>query len=81
MRAEARDAIASAPLGRLPRNLDFSPANDDASAKPTPSPDFDTLRLGPAQLELSAVVADPIDDRAPRIELPPALIAALDDAA
>jgi len=50
-------------------------------AKPTPSPDFDTLRLGPAQLELSAVVADPIDDRAPRIELPLALIAALDDAA
>ena len=47
VRAEARDAIASAPLGRLPRNLDFS-ANDDASAKPTPSPDFDTLRLGPA---------------------------------
>ena len=81
VRAEARDAIASAPLGRLPRNLDFSPANDDASAKPTPSPDFDTLRLGPAQLELSAVVADPIDDRAPRIELPLALIAALDDAA
>ena len=77
----ARDAIASAPLGRLPRNLDFSPANDDASAKPTPSADFDTLRLGPAQLELSAVVADPIDDRAPRIELPLALIAALDDAA
>jgi hypothetical protein len=75
----ARDAIASAPLGRLPRNLDFSPANDDASAKPTPSRDFDTPR--PAQLEPSAVVADPIDDRAPRVELPLALIVALDDAA
>jgi hypothetical protein len=28
-----------------------------------------------------SLVADPIDDRAPRIELPLALIAALDDAA
>jgi uncharacterized protein (DUF2336 family) len=75
----ARDAIASAPLGRLPRNLDFSPANDDVL--PTPSASFDGPRLGPAQLELTAALADPSDDLAPRIELPLALIAALDDAA
>jgi hypothetical protein len=80
VRAESRDAFASAPHGRLPRNLDFCPANDDDSAKPTPGRDFETLRLGPAQLELSAVVADPIDDQAPRIELPQAFIAALDAA-
>ncbi len=77
----ARDAIASAPLGRLPRNLVFSPANDDAGAEPTRNADFDRPRSFPAQLELSAALADPSDDPAPRIELPLALIAALDDAA
>ena len=77
----ARDAIASAPLGRLPRILDFSPANDDAGAQLTSSADFERPRRGPAQLELSVALADPSDDPAPRIELPLALIAALDDAA
>jgi uncharacterized protein (DUF2336 family) len=73
----ARDAAASAPLGRLPRNLDFSPANDDFDAEPMSSEAFDRPRLGPAQLELG----DAADDAAPRVELPLALIAALDDAA
>jgi uncharacterized protein (DUF2336 family) len=73
----ARDAIASAALGRLPRKLDFFPANDDAGAEPARNVDFDSPRLLPAQLELSATLTDP----APRIELPLALIAALDDAA
>jgi hypothetical protein len=77
----ARDATVSAPLGRLPRNLDFSPANDDIGAEPISSADFDLPRLVPAQLELSVALSDPSDDGAPRIELPPALIAALDDAA
>jgi uncharacterized protein (DUF2336 family) len=77
----ARDAIASAPLGRLPLSLDFSPANDDFSAEPTSRPAFDRPRSLPAQLELSAAPANPIDDPAPRIELPLALIAPLDDAA
>jgi hypothetical protein len=77
----ARDATVSAPLGRLPRNLDFSPANDDIGAEPISSADFDLPRLVPAQLELSVALTDPSDDGAPRIELPPALIAALDDAA
>jgi uncharacterized protein (DUF2336 family) len=77
----ARDAIASGSRRRLPLSLDFAPANDDAGAEPRPSADFDPARLGPAQLELGAALAGPIDDSAPRIELPPALIAALDDAA
>jgi uncharacterized protein (DUF2336 family) len=83
-RAEAADfvsgAIASASL-RLPPSLDFSPANDEAGAERMLSADFDLPRLGPPQLELSAELADPVDDCAPRVELPPALIAALDDAA
>ena len=53
----AREAIASAPRGRLPLSLDFAPANDHAA------------------------VAGPIDDSVPRVELPLALIAALDHAA
>ena len=77
----ARDAIASASRRRLPFSLDFAPANDDAGAEPTPSADFDRPRLGAAPLELSAALADPSDDCAPPIELPLALIAALDDAA
>ena len=77
----ARDAIASSSRRRLPFSLDFAPANDDAGAEPTPSADFDRPRLGLAQLELGAALADPSDDCAPRIELPLALIAALDDAA
>jgi uncharacterized protein (DUF2336 family) len=77
----AREAIALAPRGRLPLSLDFAPANDDTGAEPTPSANLDGPRLGRAQLELGAALADPIDDCAPRIELPLALIAALDDAA
>jgi uncharacterized protein (DUF2336 family) len=78
----ARDAIASAPLGRLPRNLDYFPANDDVGAKPPmSSARSDRPRLGSAQLELGAALAEPTDDPGPRVELPLALIAALDDAA
>jgi uncharacterized protein (DUF2336 family) len=78
----ARDAIASASRRRLPLSLDFAPANDDAvGAEPTPREDFDRPRLGPAQLELSVALTDLGDDLAPRVELPLALIAALDDAA
>ena len=53
----ARDAIAAARRGRLPRSLDFSPANDDI-AKPISGDAFDRPRLGPAQLELIAAVHD-----------------------
>ena len=77
----AREAIASAPLRRLPLSLEFSPANDDAGAEPTRNADFDRPRLGQAQLELGAAHAGPIDEGGPRVELPLALIAALDDAA
>jgi hypothetical protein len=74
----ARDAIASAMRRRLPSSLDFSPANDDVGAQHA---DFNRTGSLPAQFEFRAELADPIDDSAPRIELPLALIAALDDAA
>jgi len=77
----ARDAVASASRRQLPLSLDFAPANDDASAEPMGSADFDLPRLGPAQLELGAALTEPTGDWAPRVELPLALIAALDDAA
>jgi uncharacterized protein (DUF2336 family) len=77
----ARDAIASTSMRRLPLTLDFSPANDDGGAERMRNGDFDRPRSFPAQLGLSAALAQPSDDFAPRIELPLALIAALDDAA
>ena len=76
----ARDAIAAARRGRLPRSLDFSPANDDI-AKPISGDAFDRPRLGPAQLELIAATSNPAGDVAPRVELPLARIAAVHDAA
>ena len=76
----ARDAIAAARRGRLPRSLDFSPANDDI-AEPISGDAFDRPRLGPAQLELIAATSNPAGDVAPRVELPLARIAAVHDAA
>jgi uncharacterized protein (DUF2336 family) len=77
----AREAIAADSLTRLPRSLDFSPANDDAGAERMLSVGFDPPRSSPAQLELSVALADSSGDPGPRIELPLALIAALDNAA
>ena len=65
----ARDAIAATRRGRLPRSLDFSPANDDI-AEPISGDAFDRPRLGPAQLELIAATSNPAGDVAPRVELP-----------
>jgi hypothetical protein len=71
----ARDAMTEARHARLPRSLDFSPANDDLVAEPISGDAFDRSRLGPAQ----PGVGDAGDNAAPRVEL---LIAALhDDAA
>ena len=75
----AREAIAAASARPLPQNLDFSPANDAGGAL-TFTGDFDPSRLGPAQLEFSATTGEG-ENRAPRIELPIDLIAALDVAA
>jgi uncharacterized protein (DUF2336 family) len=77
----AREAIAADSLRQLPHSLDFSAANDDAGPELLLSAEFDRPRSGPAQLELGVAYANPIEDRAPLIELPLALIAALEDAA
>jgi hypothetical protein len=77
----AREAATSASSGRLPRILDFSPVNDDAGQAPTPIADFGSPPTGAAPLELAAPCANSSKDRAPRIELPPNLVARLDDAA
>jgi uncharacterized protein (DUF2336 family) len=77
----AREAAASASSGRLPRILDFSPVNDDAGQAPKPIADFGWPPTGAARLELAAPCANSSEDRAPRIELPPNLVARLDDAA
>ena len=76
----AREAAASASGGRLPQILDFSPVNDDRAGAEADR----GLRLAsgrPAPPELSAPPADSSEDKAPRVELPPELVARLDDAA
>jgi uncharacterized protein (DUF2336 family) len=77
----ARDAVASVSLGRLPRNLDFSPANDDIHAEQRSSGDFDLAPPILAQLEFRAARTNSSNNSAPPVELPLSLIAALDDAA
>ena len=76
----AREAAASASGGRLPRILDFSPVNDDASQAPKLSADFGAPSTGAALLQLAAPPANPGKDRAPHVELPPELVARLDAA-
>ena len=76
----ARDAAASASTGRLPPILEFSPINDDSGHAPTLTADFGWAPTGAAMLELAAP-ANSGEDRAPRVELPPELVARLDDAA
>ena len=77
----AREAAASASGGRLPRVLDFSPVNDDAGQAPKLIADFGWPPAGAAPLELAAPSVTSTEDRAPRIELPPELVARLDTAA
>jgi uncharacterized protein (DUF2336 family) len=77
----ARDAIASAPLGQLPRNLDFSPANDDIYAEWRSTGDSGPGQPVLAQIEFRVEKTEVTNNSAPPIELPPSLIASLDDAA
>jgi uncharacterized protein (DUF2336 family) len=77
----AREAAASAPGGRLPQILDFLPVNDEAGQAPKLLADFGKLPTSGRALELSAPPANPAEDRGPCVELPPKLIARLDDAA
>jgi uncharacterized protein (DUF2336 family) len=78
----AREA-ASAPSRRLPQILDFCPLNDDgAGCAPKLTAEFDWAETGSAPaLELSAPGADLTEDRAPRVERTPELVAPIDDAA
>jgi uncharacterized protein (DUF2336 family) len=82
-RAEAADFAreASAPAGRLPLALEFSPVNDDSGQAPKLIGDFAWPPAGAGPLELAAPSAMSSEDRAPRIELPPELVARLNDAA
>jgi hypothetical protein len=70
----AREAAASAPAGRLPPILDFLPVNDDGDRAPKLIADFSRAPGG-------ATPPHPAGDPAPRIELPPELVARLDSAA
>ena len=74
----AREAAASTSVGRLPPLLEFSPVNDDSGH--APKLDFGRSPTGPAMLELAAPSANPVEHKAPRVELPPELVARLDAA-
>jgi hypothetical protein len=73
----AREAAASS--FRLPPILDFLPVNGDAGRAPKLLAYFSRAPVGAASRELSAPPTN--DDPAPRVELPPELVARLDDAA
>jgi len=78
----AREAAGSASAGWLPQILDFSPVNDDVGEAPMLIADFDWPPTGSAPaLDFSAAEAELSEDCAPPVELPPELVASLDDAA
>jgi uncharacterized protein (DUF2336 family) len=75
----AREAAASTSVGRLPPLLEFAPVNDDSGH--APKLDFGCPPTGAAMLELAAPSTNRGEDKAPRVELPPELVARLDNAA
>jgi uncharacterized protein (DUF2336 family) len=80
----AREAASSASGGRLPPILDFAPVNDDAGRAPKLIADFSRAPAAPVgapPLELDAPPTNPSEGQAPRVELPPELVARLDNAA
>jgi uncharacterized protein (DUF2336 family) len=77
----AREAAAPASGGRLPLVLEFSPVNDDSGQAPKLIADSAWPRKDAAPLELAPQSANSSEDRAPPIELPPELVARLNDAA
>ena len=77
----AREAAAPASVGRLPRVLEFSPVNDDEDRAPKLIADFSRTPVDAPPLEFDAAPTNPSKDYAPRVELPPELVARLDDAA
>ena len=82
-RAEAAEFAreASAPAGRLPLVLEFSPVNDNSGQAPRAEGGLCPPPTGAAPLELAAPSAISSEDRAPPIELPPELVARLNAAA
>jgi uncharacterized protein (DUF2336 family) len=76
-----REATAPTSFGRLPLLLNFSPVNDDSGQAPKLIADFGWPPTGAPALELAAPSGNSSEDRAPRIELPPELVARLSDAA
>jgi uncharacterized protein (DUF2336 family) len=77
----AREAAASASGGRMPRILEFSPVNDDSGQAPKLIADFAKPQTSVPPLGLSPPPANSGEYRGPPVELPPELIARLDDAA
>ena len=77
----ARVAIQSAAGGRLPPILDFSPVNDDTGQPPKLIADSSRTPTAAPPLAHDARPTDTIEDHAPRVELPPELVARLDHAA
>jgi hypothetical protein len=78
----AREAARSASPGRLPQILDFFPVNDDLAGEPTKLINFDwRSEVAAPPLELGAPADELGEDQAPRVELPPELVAPFNDAA
>ena len=77
----AREAAQSASGDRLPPILDFSPVNDEDRRAPKLIADFSRAPTGAPPLALDAPPANASEDQAPRVELPPELVARLDNAA
>jgi uncharacterized protein (DUF2336 family) len=75
----AREAAASASGGRLPPLLEFSPVNDEEDQTPKLIADFSRVPVDAPPLELEPPPTN--EDPAPRIELPPELVARFDAAA
>jgi uncharacterized protein (DUF2336 family) len=75
-RAEAAQFAREAVARQLPHSLDFSPANDDVGETLMLTMDVASPRISLAQLEFGEAQADPNEDLAPRIELPPPIVAA-----
>jgi uncharacterized protein (DUF2336 family) len=77
----AREAAGSAPDGRLPPILDFSPVNDDEGRAPKLLADFSWAATSAPPLELEAPPTTPSGDQAPHVKLRPERVARLDNAA
>ena len=77
----ARFAREAASIGRRPPILDFSPVNDDEARAPKLLADFSQAPGRAPPLELDALPTNPSKDPAPRVELPPELVARLENAA